>query len=167
MWQHQGKSCQDDVHSSELKWSIWRISFQLKKNYSQVSAFEATFSEKQKCCAVQTTQIKVQWQNCLNWLIRDGWPYQNGWIFGKVPNGLWPPPSLLIFGKSSCNFCLKASEQSCLQVQNLQHIYLDWKWLPPLAPFQKFIRFGSGTLPLLTQWNIPNKLRNSYIDIEG
>ena len=26
------------------------------------------------------------------------WRCQNGWIFGKVPNGLWPPP--LIFGKS-------------------------------------------------------------------
>ena len=32
--------------------------------------------------------------------IRDGWRYQNGWIFGKVPNGLWP----LIFGKSRCSF---------------------------------------------------------------
>ena len=27
------------------------------------------------------------------WWIRDGWPHQNGWIFGKIPNGLWPPPS--------------------------------------------------------------------------
>ena len=29
--------------------------------------------------------------------IREACPYQNGWIFGKVPNGLWippPPPSL-------------------------------------------------------------------------
>ena len=26
--------------------------------------------------------------------LRDGWPHQNGWIFGKFPNGLWsgPPP---------------------------------------------------------------------------
>ena len=24
--------------------------------------------------------------------LREGRPYQNGWIFGKVPNGLWPPP---------------------------------------------------------------------------
>ena len=22
--------------------------------------------------------------------LRDGWPHQSGWIFGKVPNGLWP-----------------------------------------------------------------------------
>ena len=24
-------------------------------------------------------------------VIREASPYQNGWIFGKVPNGLWPP----------------------------------------------------------------------------
>ena len=35
--------------------------------------------------------------------IRDGWPYKNGWIFGKNPNGLWTPPPL-IFGKSYCGF---------------------------------------------------------------
>ena len=34
--------------------------------------------------------------------VRDGWPYQNGCFFGKVPNGLCPPP--LIFGKSYCDF---------------------------------------------------------------
>ena len=40
--------------------------------------------------------------NC-GYYIRDGWRYQNRWIFGKVPNGLWPPP-LLIFGKLCCRF---------------------------------------------------------------
>ena len=25
--------------------------------------------------------------------LRDGWRHQNGWIFGKVPNSFWPPPS--------------------------------------------------------------------------
>ena len=29
---------------------------------------------------------------------RGGWRHQNGWIFGKVPNGLWPTP--FIFGKT-------------------------------------------------------------------
>ena len=29
--------------------------------------------------------------------VRDGWQYQYGRIFGKIPNGRWPP---LIFGKS-------------------------------------------------------------------
>ena len=32
--------------------------------------------------------------------LRDRWCYQIGWIFGKIPNGLWPP---LIFGKLHCN----------------------------------------------------------------
>ena len=25
--------------------------------------------------------------------LREGWHLQKWWIFGKVPNGLWPPPS--------------------------------------------------------------------------
>ena len=25
--------------------------------------------------------------------LRDAFPFQNRWIFGKVPNSLWPPPS--------------------------------------------------------------------------
>ena len=31
---------------------------------------------------------------------RERWHYQIGWISGKIPNGLWPPP--LIFGKLCC-----------------------------------------------------------------
>ena len=34
-------------------------------------------------------------------MIREGWLYQIGRIFGKIPNGLCPP---LIFGKSHYNF---------------------------------------------------------------
>ena len=33
--------------------------------------------------------------------LREGSGYQIGWIFGKIPNGNWPP---LIFGKLCCNF---------------------------------------------------------------
>ena len=29
---------------------------------------------------------------CFGHRLRDGWPHENGWIFGKVPNGLWTPP---------------------------------------------------------------------------
>ena len=32
-------------------------------------------------------------KNIIMILLRDAYPFQNGWIFGKVPNGLWPPPS--------------------------------------------------------------------------
>ena len=38
----------------------------------------------------------------LVWSLREASPLQNGWIFGKVPNGLWPPP--IIFGKLCCGF---------------------------------------------------------------
>ena len=34
--------------------------------------------------------------------ISEGWRYQIGWIFGKIPNSL--RPSRLIFGKWYCNF---------------------------------------------------------------
>ena len=38
-------------------------------------------------------------------IVREASPLQNGWIFGKVPNDLWPP---LIFRKSYCGFCDKS-----------------------------------------------------------
>ena len=34
--------------------------------------------------------------------LREGSGYQIRWFFGKIPNGLWPPP--LIFGKLYCKF---------------------------------------------------------------
>ena len=40
--------------------------------------------------------------------VRDAAHFQNGWIFGKVSNGLWPPPPL-IFGKLYCGFCNKSA----------------------------------------------------------
>ena len=49
-------------------------------------------------------QVKPFWK-CL----RDGCWYQNGWIFGKVPYRLWPPP--LIFGKSFATFFFKFHAQ--------------------------------------------------------
>ena len=48
--------------------------------------------------------------------------YQNGWIFRKIPNGLWPllcPPPLF-FVKSYNNHSEKLSLKPCIKVQNLQ-----------------------------------------------
>ena len=43
---------------------------------------------------------------------------------------------------------ISCSKSPVSSSQNLPHKFLDWKWPhPPLALFQKFIRFGSGTLP--------------------
>ena len=44
------------------------------------------------------------------YLLREGWRYQIGWIFGKIPN--LPPP--LIFRKLYCNFFRKTSKKSPL-----------------------------------------------------
>ena len=36
---------------------------------------------------------------CSSFPQRDGWRHQNRWIFGKVPNGLWPPQPTTYFWK--------------------------------------------------------------------
>ena len=65
--------------------------------------------------------------------IRDEWRYQNGWIFGKVPNGLWPPPH---FWKNTLQyFCML--EKPCLKVQNLQHKF-GLKMTPHPPPLEFF-----------------------------
>ena len=49
--------------------------------------------------------------------LRDGWPYQKGWIFGKVPTGFWSPlPHFrkIMLQFFSSNFRLK---KPCLKVQ--------------------------------------------------
>ena len=78
-----------------------------------------------KTTSFLSQMIDLRWLNSGS---GDGWRYQNGWIFGKVPNGLWPPP--LIFGKSCCNLF---QEKPCFKVQDLQHKFLDWKWHPPFS----------------------------------
>ena len=73
-----------------------------------------------------------------------------GWIFGKVPNGLWPHPS---FSESYVAIFSEIHDRSIVyNGKNLQHKFLDWKWPPPLPPlelFRKFIRFGRGMRPLI------------------
>ena len=77
-------------------------------------------------------------------LLRDRWRHQNGWNFGKVPNGLTSPP---LFSENH-------AKNPCQKVQNLQHKFLDWKWPHPplLEHFRKFICFGGVTRPLF--WNL-------------
>ena len=80
--------------------------------------------------------------------LRDAFPFPNGWIFGKVPNGLWPPPH---FRKVMLQFFSEIHDRSIVfNGKNLQHKFLDWKWPPPpLELFWKFIRFGRVKLPLV------------------
>ena len=49
-------------------------------------------------------------------------------FFGKVSNGLWPPPH---FRKIMLHFFIIFTLKPCFKVQNLQHKFLDWKWAPP------------------------------------
>ena len=89
---------------------------------------KADFAFKSKPNCFQSVFAKV--------LFRDGWRLQNRWNFGKVPNGLWPPP--LIFGKSCCNFLRKMSENtvdSTDQTQNYRQcrvacIFFGASWDP-------------------------------------
>ena len=78
--------------------------------------------------------------------LREASPFQNGWIFGKVPNGLWPPPS---FSENHVADFLQNPLPKYFphNGHNLQHKFLDWKWPPPSELFRKFICFGMAKLP--------------------
>ena len=64
----------------------------------------------------------------INLHIRDERRYQNGWIFGKIPNSLLSPS----FSENHVAIFLseKLIKRPCLKVQNLQNNYLYWKWPP-------------------------------------
>ena len=96
------------------------------------------------CLILQTVQS--------SWLRRDISPCQNGWIFGKVPNGLWPP---LIFGKSYCNFS-EIHDRSIIYYngKNLQYKFLDWKWPAPFGTFPKIHPFWRRSASLRAIHNV-------------
>ena len=104
--------------------------------------------------------------------LRERSGYQNRWIFGKIPNSLWPRPPH--FWKIVLQFFSKnVRKKPYIKVKNLQHKFLDWKWpLPPsLEVFRKFICFGSLTRPLATSrqgrgWEC-NKLRIDLSNFSG
>ena len=77
----------------------------------------------------------------------EGWCYQIGWIFGKIPNG-HGPPSLILENYVAISFRKTLVKRPYVKVQHLRYKFWDWKWPPPLLVFfRKFIRFGSATLP--------------------
>ena len=63
-------------------------------------------SEKNACWSKSGTLQQLFAISTIKWEkrshLREGSSYQIGWIFGKIPNGLWTPP--LICGKLCCNF---------------------------------------------------------------
>ena len=83
--------------------------------------------------------------------VRDAFPFQNGWIFGKVPNGLGPPAPPH-FRKVVLQIFSEIHDRSIVyNGKNLQYKFLDWKWPPPLPPLRNFSENSSvlegGRLP--------------------
>ena len=79
--------------------------------------------------------------------VRDAFPFQNGWIFGKVPNGHWPPPSF--FGKLYCKFFLKFMTEVSSIMAKICNINF---WIendpPPFGTFPKIHPFWKGKASL-------------------
>ena len=72
-------------------------------------------------------------------LFRDAWAHQHGWIFGKLPNGLWPPPRPR-FGKLWCTSFREV-------LKSATEFFGSEMTPPPFGSFQKFIEFGPGNAP--------------------
>ena len=106
------------------------------------------------CTTGDATEVMQQW-----WCTRSDAPkvMHHEWIFGKLPNGLWPP--LLphpYFWKQWCAFFWM-----CL---NLQLKFLDRKWPPP--SFWNFSKKSSkmekGSVP---EWAICKNLEHWCIAV--
>ena len=84
---------------------------------------------------------------------------QIGWIFGKIPNGVRPPTPH--FRKIKLQFFSENVRKSLLQRSKICHINWMKMTSPSLQLFQKFIRFDSAALPLLSIFDI--KIKNNWL----
>ena len=84
-------------------------------------------------------------------VVRDDRVYQIRWIFGKLPNGLWPPPPPHpVFGKKCCAFVREFGARSAFPLPKKRNIIFGSEMTPPLPHsevFRKFIEFGPGSHP--------------------
>ena len=64
-------------------WKLYNIFFLCCRNMGRPGGVDPVGDEEN---AEEGAWVTMPFSSVL----RDGWPYQNGWIFGKVPNGLWP-----------------------------------------------------------------------------
>ena len=72
-------------------WELWTGFFLAWNWYKRViSGFRVCFFNN----CIEKNQNKTHFEegSSSHTSLRDGSGYQNGWIFGKVPNGRWPPP---------------------------------------------------------------------------
>ena len=98
------------------RWRHWIVNNEDKK---EVKVQLIIANMKVKVEAIQ--QLKLVHQR-----IRDADLLQNGWIFGKVPNGLWPP---LIFGKSYCGFRDKITKKVSMFIM-AGLLCIIWSYFP-------------------------------------
>ena len=82
--------------------------------------------------------------------LREEWLYQIGWIFGKIPNGLRPPPPLIFrkflnmwsrFWNVTRQQSLKANVERW-KIRDVEVSPSTW-----FNHFQSRIEFGEGTFP--------------------
>ena len=76
--------------------------------------------------------------------------YQNGWIFGKVPNGLWHP-SPPHFQKIILQFFPK---KPCSKICNI-NFWIENDPLPPIVTFPK-------VQPILVPWPVPKPIKLEF-----
>ena len=82
--------------------------------------------------------------------IREHYLYHIRWIFGKLPNGLWPqppPPPHPIFGKKCCAFVREIGARSAFPLPKKRNIIFRIGNDPP--PFRKFSENSSNLVQVM------------------
>ena len=81
----------DDIQKIQKEfsktWQIIKSGAKIRLLKQIVTRLEDDSTQCLSACLSMSVSV---WTVCL--VFRDGWHHQNGWIFGKIPNGLWPPP---------------------------------------------------------------------------
>ena len=97
--------------------------------------------------------------------LREASPLQNGWIFGKVPNGLWPPPPsfsenyIADFATKMRDFATKVRMFIIISKSAYVHYYFPWdacsttvqhgNWLKSIPRKDPFVSFSCWKSPIL------------------
>ena len=92
-----------------------------------------TFSSLNIIFANTGNNFTQHWSQCLKtkhtrFIFREGWHLQKWWFFGKVPNGLWPPPSFSENHVSRQNCDKSATKVRMLIMAGL--LCIIWSYLP-------------------------------------
>ena len=83
--------------------------------------------------------------------LREGWPHQNGWIFGRVPNDLQPPLHRAFSNNYVANLFKFHAQKELFKGPKYATQMFGLEMIPPAPPlelFQKIICFVRGTTPI-------------------